>query len=479
MTRLIIGPFNRVEGDLEVRLEIENGQVREAFVNASLFRDFEQLMAGRAALDALAIAPRICGICSIAQSAAAAAALANAAKLSMPPNGQAALNLLQATENAADHLVHFTLFFMPDFARPDYQTKPWHSETRNRFMAGQGKMAALVAIARRALFEIMGILAGKWPHSLALQPGGTTKPVDSAERVRLKSIIANFRRFLETHLFGLSLKQIAALASQDALNACDQGDFGLFLKISRDLDLWRLGKSQTDLMSFGAFADPQTGESLFAGGIWRNNALAPLAPEAITEDIAHAWYGGEQALHPSQGATIPNADKPEAYSWSKAPRLNGQSVEVGALARQLLSGQPLIRDLHARHGSTVAVRVVARLIELARLALAMEDWAEALEPKAPFCHPFNLERTVLRGAGLIEAARGSLGHWLEISEGRLRRYQVIAPTTWNFSPRDAKGQPGPLEAALVGTPVKAGESTPVAVQHVVRSFDPCMACTVH
>lgn len=84
-----------------------------------------------------------------------------------------------------------------------------------------------------------------------------------------------------------------------------------------------------------------------------------------------------------------------------------------------------------------------------------------------------------RAAGLTEAARGALGHWLRVENGRIAGYQIIAPTTWNFSPRDAQGVPGPLEAALVGAPIRQGETTPVAVQHIVRSFDPCMVCTVH
>jgi uptake hydrogenase large subunit len=83
------------------------------------------------------------------------------------------------------------------------------------------------------------------------------------------------------------------------------------------------------------------------------------------------------------------------------------------------------------------------------------------------------------GIGLTEAARGALGHWLRVERGRIANYQIVAPTTWNFSPRDAGGVPGALEAALVGAPVHDGEATPVAVQHIVRSFDPCMVCTVH
>lgn len=81
--------------------------------------------------------------------------------------------------------------------------------------------------------------------------------------------------------------------------------------------------------------------------------------------------------------------------------------------------------------------------------------------------------------GLTEAARGALGHWLKVEQGRIASYQIIAPTTWNFSPRDAQGRPGALERALEGAPVRPGEQNPVSVQHIVRSFDPCMVCTVH
>jgi uptake hydrogenase large subunit len=82
--------------------------------------------------------------------------------------------------------------------------------------------------------------------------------------------------------------------------------------------------------------------------------------------------------------------------------------------------------------------------------------------------------------GLAESARSSLGHWVNVERGRTRNYQIVSPTTTrNFSPREAAGVPGPLEQALVGTPVTEGESTPLAVPHVVRSFDPCMVCTVH
>ena len=120
MTRIVLGPFNRVEGDLEISLDVDAGQVVAAHVNAPLFRGFEQILTGRAAADALVVVPRICGICSVAQSAAAAAALAALCGVEMPANGRLARHLIQATENLADHLTHFYLFFMPDFARSGY-----------------------------------------------------------------------------------------------------------------------------------------------------------------------------------------------------------------------------------------------------------------------------------------------------------------------------------------------------------------------
>jgi hydrogenase large subunit len=124
-------------------------------------------------------------------------------------------------------------------------------------------------------------------------------------------------------------------------------------------------------------------------------------------------------------------------------------------------------------------RVIARLLEFALVLPAMETWLRKIQPGMAFCLPAS-EVEEARGIGLIEAARGSLGHWLDVRNGKIHNYQIIAPTTWNFSPRDAVGEPGALEQALVGLAAEAtGETAPLAVQHVVRSFDPCMVCTVH
>ena len=80
--------------------------------------------------------------------------------------------------------------------------------------------------------------------------------------------------------------------------------------------------------------------------------------------------------------------------------------------------------------------------------------------------------------GLTEASRGALGHWLRIEQGKIAHYQVISPTTWNVSPRDDAGIPGPLEQALIGIPV-VDTDKPIEVMRVIHSFDPCLDCATH
>lgn len=470
--RLVVGPFNRVEGDLEVTLDVVDGRVARAQVNAPLYRGFERMLEGRDPRDALVITPRICGICSVSQSFAAARALGDAMGLAPTPQGAQAAALIHAAENVADHLTHFHLFFMPDFARPAYAGRPWHARAVDRFTALEGSAQRAAVQARAELLHVMGLLAGKWPHTLAIQPGGVTRAPGPREKTRLAATLRAFRRYLESVLFGGRLEDFIARQDTAALMRWTGGDVALFLEIAADLDLQGLGQGGGRYLSFGAYA----GESgpAFAAGTWAG-APAPFDANLIREDLSHAWMTGE-AAHPLQGMTEPDeAMAAPAYSWCKAPRLAGKPMEVGALARQVVDGHPLALDL-ARAGGGVLARVAARLLELARTQALMEDIVDGLQPGASFMTQGQVPRQG-NGAGLVEAARGALGHWLRIENGRIAGYQIIAPTTWNFSPRDAQGIPGPLEAALEGVPVES--QVPLAVQHVVRSFDPCMVCTVH
>lgn len=482
MSRLVVGPFNRVEGDLEVRLEVASDQVTRAEVVSPLYRGFEQMLRGKDPRDGLVIAPRICGICSVSQSVAAAEALAAAQGLSPAPNGQLVTNIVHAVENIADHLTHFYMFFMPDFTRETYGDAPWFAATATRFAALKGTAAQDMLPQRAEFMHIVGLLAGKWPHTMAVQPGGVTRWVAANEVQRLLGLLATFRRFLQRVAIGVELEAFTALGTRQALfelvetHGPSHSDLFRFLQISEALGLHQLGRAEDRFLSFGAYR--QGSGHLFARGLRDRSGPQKLNTGLIAEDVSHAWMQGpERALHPFEGVTEPDTEMAQGYTWCKAPRLAGDPAEVGALARQVVAEHPLALDLVAQ-GGNVEARIVARFLEMALLVPAMERWLREIRPPDAFiAHGDTPPET--EGAGLVEAARGALGHWLRVEGGKIANYQIIAPTTWNFSPRDAAGRPGPLETALVGASRRPGETEPVAVQHIVRSFDPCMVCTVH
>jgi hydrogenase large subunit len=472
---LLVGPFNRVEGDLEIRLEVADGHVSAAYANSPMFRGFEVMMLGKDPMDALTITPRICGICSISQSAAASAALGDLAGRPQLPQGALATAIMHGIENVCDHLTHFNLFFCADFARPAYAGRPWHDRALARFTAMDGSAVRACIAARADILHIVGLLGGKWPHTLAIQPGGVTRAPTLRDRIRMGSTLASFRRYLETTLFGAPVEAFAGVETAEALIDWDKGDAGLFMEIAADLGLGEMGVGPGCYLSFGAYPLPEG--RAFAPGVWQHGALSALDTSAIREDLSHAWMHGDTA-HPFDGETHPDEDmQAPGYSWCKAPRFSGQSMETGAFARQVVDRHPAALELAAQ-GSNVRARVAGRLLEIARTQILLERWVAALQPEARFIEDVLLPDTG-SGKGLVEAARGALGHWISVERGRISGYQIIAPTTWNFSPRDAAGLPGPVEAALVGAEVGEAEDTPLTVQHIVRSFDPCMVCTVH
>jgi hydrogenase large subunit len=193
-------------------------------------------------------------------------------------------------------------------------------------------------------------------------------------------------------------------------------------------------------------------------------------------------------------------DVEAAYSWSKAPRYGGLAVEVGPLARVLIGYARkdarfvrLVDDAltQLRLGpealfSTLG-RTLARGLEtvvLAEHSIAVLDALQANITAGDLrIHDDRLWDPATwpqraRGVGFHEAPRGGLSHWVVIENGQVANYQAVVPSTWNASPRDAAGNPGAYESALVGTPV-ADSAQPLEILRTVHSFDPCMACAAH
>lgn len=488
--------LNRVEGDLEVRLDVNEGVVVDAWSAGTMFRGFEKLLLGRGAMDGLVVTPRICGICSTTHLLAAAKALDMIAGVTPPPNGVRLRNVALMAELVQSDLRHTLLYFLVDLAGPAYRHHPLHDEALRRFEPLRGESWVQAIIETKKILEITAMIAGQWPHSSFMVPGGVAYMPHSTELLQSRYILSRLRSWYEGQVLGCRLerwREVRSAADLDAWlsekPAHQESVLGFFMRFARSSGLDATGRGHDTFLSFGSLdlpegtdvRSPDGGPHLIPAGFARGTEVEPFLPELITEDVSHSLAAGyEGALPPSESSTEPmTGDGGRRYSWAKAPRYRGLPAETGPLAEAMVAGDPLFRDLVAREGAGTFARQLARILRPATILPVMESWiaevaAADTEPMYQVCPPIEDGR----GHGLIEAARGALGHWVEVRGGRITRYQVITPTTWNGSPRDATGMRGPWEQALVGTIIAEPED-PVEAGHVVRSFDACLVCAVH
>ncbi|MGB5232172.1 MAG: nickel-dependent hydrogenase large subunit [Desulfoprunum sp.] len=488
--------LNRVEGDLELRIEHEDGVVTNAWSKGIMYRGFENMLKGRGALDGLVLTPRVCGICGTAHLLTAAKALDMISGAQLPVNALLVRNLAMMAEHIQSDLRHGILMFMQDCHNPAYASLPLYGEAVRRYQAFKGRSVIGAIGMTKKILEIVAILGGQWPNSSFIVPGGVASVPTFNDIVNCTYIINLFTTWYEEQILGCPLERWQQVRSEqdlqawlDESDAHRDGDLGFFIRFARLVGLDRLGRGHGNFVSFGQLELPQgsavrgrTADPLLlaAGFIGQGQAPAGCDQELVTEHVAYSHFvdypGG---LHPSEGLTQPYVSPYEIikYSFCKAPRYNGRPAETGPLAQMLTSGHPLFADMIAAGGPNAYVRELARLTRPAELLPAMKTWAGEIDPEAPFYHSVR-EIPDGRGYGLIDASRGALGHWVEISRQKIAHYQIITPTAWNGSPRDHDGVRGPWEEALIGTPI-ADPDNPVEIGHVIRSFDACQVCSVH
>ncbi|MDD5388370.1 MAG: nickel-dependent hydrogenase large subunit [Gallionellaceae bacterium] len=484
--------LNRVEGDLEIGVTLEDGVVVDARTIGTLYRGFEQILVGRAPRDAMVITPRVCGICGTAHLYAAVLALEYAWNLPVPANATRIRNLCLMAEGIQNDLRQTFLFFAPDFCNPRYSEHPLFAELMAAFEPFKGSLHRETLRVTRQVVEIVAHFGGQWPHSSYMLPGGVVTPPDERRVLACRAVLDEVRAWYERRIIGAPLDEWLALDSAEALftwlDAPERAAaaLGLMTRFARSLDMHHLGAGTPHMISFGSWCDPQSsGSHLLPAGFYDGDSgeVQPLDQALVNEHVRHSWFrpyaGGR---HPWQGETVPDFQPgSDRYTWAKAPRYGDRVVQTGPLAELLIAGDPLITSLHAAEGGNAWLRQFARVrragVELVRARQMLDELAANLDAPHYLAPPPGSERDG-QGYGLVMAARGALGHWVKIKDGVVEKYQIVTPTAWNASPRDSSGEMGHWERSLLGVKVSDPDD-PVEIGHLIRSHDPCLVCTVH
>jgi hydrogenase large subunit len=555
MPRIVVDPVTRIEGHLRIEAVVENGVITDAFSAGTMVRGLEKILIGRDPRDAWAITERVCGVCTTVHALASVRSVEDALGISIPPTAELIRNIMMATQNLHDHVVHFYHLHALDwvdivnalkadpkkaaelagsFSRWDKNTPAYFSGVQDKIKAfaasGLGVFANgywghpayklppevnLIGVAhyldalewQKEIVKIHAIFGGKNPHPNYLV-GGVPCSIDvdqvgaiNGERLNLVSrLIAQADEFVNE----VYIPDLLAVAS--------------FYK-----DWANYGGGLKNYLAYGEY--PTKGYSnpdsfKFARGALLGRDLSHVYPvnpkddQEIKEYIAHSWFtyeaGNDKGLHPWAGETeiaytgpkppFTSLEGQEKYSFLKTPRWKENPMEVGPLARLLVSYAAGRADVKEAVDSTLAKlgvpvdalfstlgRTAARGIDCALSMIWLKEFNSELiaRVKTRETSTFNGEKwdpkswpSEAEGVGLVDAPRGALAHWIKIKNGAIDNYQLVVPTTWNGSPRDARSVRSAFEESLIGTPV-ANLEQPVEIIRTLHSFDPCLACAVH
>ena len=539
--KIVIDPITRIEGHLRAEVEVdEDGIVKEAWVSGQLFRGIETILKGRDPRDAGLLAGRICGVCTNSHFRGAITSVENAYEIDIPKNADIIRDLMAMALFIQDHVVHFYHLHSLDFVdvtsalsadakkstkeAPKYTSKPYRNsvshyenvlEKLNKFV-NSGKLGPfanaywghseyklspeqnLVVIShyldalkfQTEISKAVAIFGGKTPHPQSLVVGGVTSVADMLNPQRLNDylfIMKEAKEFVERAY--LADMKLLTLVYKDEIKA-------------------GLGRANGNFLSVGGYdflAENEEGEQrLFCNGIIYGHDFENIEEFdelKVTEEVDRAWYNKDDEISYTdlnEDGSLKTEKNDDKYSWIKAPRYDGVTMETGPLARVFISylkenhliksfvdefleetglelidlsstiGRNAARAIESNYICEYVFKLVSRLIQNIKY-YDTETWTKYDFEKLP---------SETKGSAFLEVPRGVLAHLVDIEDAKIKNYSVIAPTTWNATPKNLDSLRGAYEEALVGIKIE-DTSRPLEVLRVLHSFDPCLACAVH
>ncbi|MDH3330413.1 MAG: nickel-dependent hydrogenase large subunit, partial [Desulfobulbaceae bacterium] len=538
--RIVVDPVTRIEGHLRIDAEIDNGHISKAWSSGQMWRGIEVILQGRDPRDAWLFTQRICGVCTTVHALASVRCVENALGLEIPINAQYVRNLVQSIHALHDHIVHFYVLSALDWVdvvsalsadinktvQLAESISNWPNNSANRFKAVKAKVQAIVDSGQLGPFA-----NAYWGHPAMILPPEANlmavshylEALDYQQKADKALAIISGKN---PHIQNLSVGGVTAAINPDNENTLNVERLYWVKQLVEEVkgfihqvylpDLIAIGALYKDWLPYGAgvtnylavpdmVLDTKATSFDLPGGTIMGGDLSTVKPitsfndpyfkDNVAECIARSWYDGDWTRHPYQEDTVPkytDFQDDGRYTWLKAPRFQGEPMQVGPLAQVMVGyaqGHELTKkyvDYALSQISTIAGvqvgpevlhstlgRHAARAVRAAMMAdLALKHWQLLIDNIGRgdleiFNKP-TFPKGEIQGFGFHEAPRGTLSHWIVIKDGVIKNYQCVVPSTWNAGPRDDKDKAGPYEESLVGNPI-ADPEMPLEVLRTIHS----------
>ncbi len=413
--------LSRVEGHGNIHISVRDGQLREAqWAVVETPRFFEAMLKGMGAERVPFLTSRICGICSISHSLASIRALERAMGIEPPEEARLIRSLAMHGETLQSHALH--LFFL---AAPDFLGVP----SVVPLMQSHPDIVKAGLQLKELGNELSIATTGRATHPVSLALGGVTRPPSKAQLLRLKALIAERRAALAlaTDFFGtLEIPQFVRETEFISLR-----DSVSYPYIGGDLvSTDGVVKEENDYLQM-------TNEYL---NDFSTTKFTRLSRESSAAGALARFNNNADLLHPNARAA--------ASAFGLEPVCHNPFMNNVA---QLVECHHIVED---------AARLVDRLLDA-----GLTDLRASWKPRAG------------AATGAVEAPRGILYHHMETDEkGKVVKADCIIPTTQNnanihFDLRALAGQ-----ALAEG---RSEQETELLCVKLVRSYDPCISCSVH
>jgi sulfhydrogenase subunit alpha len=421
MTQLNINVHHitRVEGHGNITVNTKDGKIEEiTWAIPESPRFFEAFLRGLDYKDVTWIAPRICGICSIAHSTCSIQATEAAFGVQSSEQTKLLRRLLYHAETLQSHVLHFYFLAAPDFlgAGSVFPLVDTHKEVVLRALR-----------LKKLANDLADLIGGRKTHPMACVVGGFAK---FPEVSQLKTVQQRLSQAMD------DLKETVKLfKGLDIPNFIRQTEY-IALKDSKEYAFicGDIASTDTDTAPITNYLE------------MTNEFCVPQSTAKYTKHNRDSYMVGALArFNNNYSQLLPEAKKAAEDLGLKAICHNPYMISIAQI----------VESVHAVKDS---LRIIDELI------------ARGIKEEKP-----DVKVKAGRGIGAVEAPRGILFHdYTYDDKGILTEANCVIPTNQNHN--NIQKDMEVLVPSIIDQPQ---ERITHMLEMLVRAYDPCISCSTH